>query len=379
MPEPLAPSELHVLALIDHLALGGAEMLLSQFVTAAPSSQIRVSVACLAERDGNPAGASLRAAGVEPVTLGVPARPGLSLLRAVRQHIATLAPQIVHTHLGTSDWVGGLASRSLGVPMISSIHTAVWGRDPELYLKRLVVRLCAARLVAVSAGARDAYAARGWASRRQLVTIPNGIDVDALPGAGAIVRREFGWDERHFVVGMLSALRPEKAHDVALEAVGRLSDRLPLLRLLIVGSGPDHDRVRRLAEPLGNIVAMAGARSDVMRCMDAFDVCIHPSRADAFPTTLIEAMAGSVPVVATRVGGIPEIVADGRTGVLIPAPPSAEVLARALEPLCHDAPRRAALARAARSEYERRFTAGPWIRRIRAMYDDVLAEHRRRQ
>jgi glycosyltransferase involved in cell wall biosynthesis len=362
------------MALIDHLALGGAEMLLSQFVAAAPSARIRVSVACLAERDGNPAGASLRAAGVDPVTLGTPGRPGLKILRAVRGHIAALAPQLVHTHLGTSDWVGGLASRSLGVPVISTLHTAVWARDPELYLKRLVVRLCAARMVAVSAGARDAYAGHGWASRRQLVTIPNGIDVDALPGTGAQVRREFGWDETHFVVGMLSALRPEKAHDVAVEAVGLLRQELPSLRLLIVGSGPEGERIRRLARPLGDVVAMAGARSDVMSCMDAFDVCLHPSRADAFPTTLIEAMAASVPVLATRVGGIPEIVADGRTGVLIPAPPSAEVVARALGCFYSDAPRRAELARAASSEYERRFTAGPWIRAIRAVYDEVLAQ-----
>jgi len=175
---------------------------------------------------------------------------------------------------------------------------------------------------------------------------------------------------------MVSALRPEKAHDLALEAISLLRGVFPQLRLLIVGQGASGDRIAQLASPLGDSVVMAGARSDVMRCFDAFDICLHPSRAEAFPTTLIEAMAASVPVLATNVGGIPEIVSDGQTGVLVPAHPSAEVLAGALADLLGDPARRRALGSAGRQKYEREFTARPWVQSTRALYDQVIAESR---
>jgi len=132
----------------------------------------------------------------------------------------------------------------------------------------------------------------------------------------------------------------------------------------------------RLAQPLGDAIVMTGPRFDVMRLLDATDVYLQPSHADAFPTTLLEAMAASVPVVATDVGGIPEIVVHDRTGVLINAPPTAEKLADAIGALLDDPRRRRDLAVAGRRRYEDRFTADPWVRRTRALYDAVLSEVR---
>ena len=134
--------------------------------------------------------------------------------------------------------------------------------------------------------------------------------------------------------------------------------------------------IARLAEPLGNRIVMTGPRFDVMRLLDATDLCLQPSRADAFPTTILEAMAASVPVVATAVGGIPEIVVHERTGVLVNAPPSAEQLADAVAGLLADPRRRGELADAGLERYVQRCTAGPWLRRTRAVYDAVLTEVR---
>lgn len=364
--------ELKVLALIDHLEMGGAEMLLGQFAAAAPEAGINLSVACLADRSGNPAAAPLLEAGVHPVNLEVPGRPKLSTLRRVRRHIATVGPDIVHTHLGTSDWVGGLAARSLGLPVVCTLHSSVWSGDLETQVKRLMVRACAGRVIAVSEDARRAYGRHHWTSSGQLVAIHNGVDVRPAPGAGEDVRRELGLAPDDLVVGMVSALRPEKGHDVALAAAGLLRERFPQLRLVIIGEGAERERIASSAAELGGAVVMAGARYDVMRCLDAFDVCLHPSHADAFPTTLIEAMAASVPVLATAVGGIPEIISDGETGVLVPAPPQAGVVARVLEELLGDRSRRAELASAARAAYAARFTARPWVERTRALYDELL-------
>jgi glycosyltransferase involved in cell wall biosynthesis len=372
---PRRPSrELRVLVLIDHLVMGGAEMLLGQFAAAAPSAAIDVQVACLEELDGNPAAVSLRAAGVEPVNLDLPGRPGPGELLAVRRHIAVVGPDVVHTHLGESDLLGCVAARSLRIPAVSTIHTVEWNNDVKTRFKRGTVKRSANRIIAVSEVARRVYASRGWSRDGQLVVIRNGVDVSPLPGAGLGVRDELRWGRDDRVIGMVSALRAVKAHDVAIAAVRELLKAVPNLRLLIVGDGPVRDEIRAAAAPLGDSVAMVGRRSDVMRYFDAFDVCLHPSRAEAFPTTLIEAMAASVPIVATAVGGIPEIVTDGEVGILVPAPPDAESVAEALASLLGDPARRRAMSDAGRRRYEQRFTATPWIRATRALYDSMLAE-----
>ncbi|HUA45087.1 MAG TPA: glycosyltransferase family 4 protein [Solirubrobacteraceae bacterium] len=367
--------QVHVLALIDHFVMGGAETLLPRFAAAAPHGGISLQVTCLQELNGNPAAAPLYDLGLAPVNLNLTGRHGPGALRTVRRHIARARPQLVHTHLGTSDVLGGLAARSLGIPVVSTIHAARWeaGRG----LRRRTVKHCAARVIAVSETARREYLRRGWAHDEQIVTIHNGIDVVPCPGAGAQVRRELGLGPEDLVVGMVSALRPEKGHDIALEVVRRLRSRVPQLRLLIVGQGDLSGEIMAGAGSLGDAVVMAGMRHDVMRVLDGIDVCLQPSRADAFPTTLIEALAASVPIVATAVGGIPEIVSDERTGILVPAPPRAQAFVDALDRLLGRPDRRRELAAAGRRDYEARFTAAPWVTATRALYDAVLAESAR--
>lgn len=367
---------LHVLALIDHFVLGGAETLLARFALAAQQAGISLDVACLADLNGNPAAAPLVAAGRPPVNLQLAGRPSLRALAAVRAHIAAVAPAVVHTHLGDADLLGGLAARSLGLPVVSTIHGMRW--SPRDGWRRRVVGLCADRVIAVSDSAREEYLRHGWGRPEQVVTIPNGSDLPAEPGAGAAVRRELGLAPGDLVVAMVSALRPEKGHDVALEAVASLRARFPRLRLLIVGEGDLAGELSAAAAASGGAVVMAGLRRDVMRVLDAADVLLHPSRADAYPTTLLEAMAASVPVLATAVGGIPEIVEHDTTGVLIGAPPVPAEIAEALGALLADAPRRRELAAAGRVQYERAFTALPWVTRTRALYDAVLREHAHR-
>lgn len=367
------PSEISVLALIDHLVLGGAEMLLAQFAGAAPTAGIRPNVACLFELDGNPAAEPLRRAGVEPVNLGLPQQLTPRTVRAVRRHIRELAPDVVHTHLGQADLAGSIAAKSLGVPVVSTIHTTEWDPSAKTYVKRMLIRLCADRIVAVSDSAAQSYLRRGFASERQITTIRNGIDVVAEPGSGRELRTQLGWRQDDLVVGMLSALRAVKGHDVAVAAFRRLADEFPNLKLLIVGGGGERDTIASITRDLGSRVAMIGHRFDVMRCFDAFDVCLHPSHAEAFPTTLIEAMAASVPVLATAVGGIPEIITDGQTGLLVPGPPDADRIGPTLRQLLSDVALRRALGQAARHSYEQRFTIKPWILTTRKLYEDVLA------
>ena len=223
-------AELDVLAIIDHLALGGAEMLLGQFAAAAPQVGIRLRVTYLEDGDGNPAAEPLRTAGIEPVHLDASGRPSAHHLHVMRDHIRAVRPDIVHTHLGTSDLVGGVASRSLGIPTVSTIHAVMPQRTGIERVKgalfMLSQRYCAARVITVSESARRAYLKQSWGMDKRVVRIYNGVDIAAIPGSGAAVRHELGVGASDLLVGMVSALRPEKGHDIAIAAIARAARAL---------------------------------------------------------------------------------------------------------------------------------------------------------
>lgn len=366
--------------MIDGLGWGGAEMLLTEFAATAGSAGLDLSVSYLREKDGNPAAARLRALGVDPVMVPIGGLLAPASLRSVRRHLAATRPDVLHTHLGYSDFLGGLAARSLGIPTVSTIHVTEWEGDlrnaVKLYLSANVRARCMSRVIAVSESARQAYMKQGWDRRDHFAVVRNGVVGATQPGSGRSVRAELLLAPDHLVVAMVSVLRPGKGHEVALEAVRRLQVAFPQLRLLIVGEGPLRGEIERRAAPLGSAVVMAGHRDDIMRVLDAVDVLVHPSHADAFPTALLEAAAAGVPVVATRVGGIPEIVVPGQTGLLVDAPPDADTLAPALGFLLTDPAKRQRLALAARQRFGQLFTAQAWSSNLRALYEELLEEQR---
>jgi glycosyltransferase involved in cell wall biosynthesis len=375
-----ADRRIRVHALIDLLDVGGAELMLAEFAAVAGHGGIELSVGYLKDVGGGHAAARLRAAGIEPHCAAIGPHLGPAAFRAVRRQLEELRPQLVHTHLGYADLIGGPAAGSLRIPVVSTLHSHEWAGDlrarAKLRAMSLARRVTAERIIAVSEGARAAYLATGADRPERVVVVRNGIAGAARPGAGRALRAELGIGTEELVVAMVSSLRTEKAHDVAFAAIAALIERFPALRLLVVGDGPLRCEVASAASSLGDRALLTGHRDDVMAVLDATDVLLHPSRHDALPTTIIEAMACSVPVVATGVGGIPELVSDGVSGVLVGAPPVASVLAGELATLLRDPARRRELAAAARERFEREFTAAAWVRRVRAVYDAVLAARR---
>jgi glycosyltransferase involved in cell wall biosynthesis len=369
-----------VLALIDHFAMGGAETVLTRFALEAPRVGIRVTPVCIEPRAGNEAALPLAEAGIEVTCLrSFSARVGPADYSALRRLVKSTRPQLIHTHLGTSDVLGGLVGRELGIPVVSTVHSMQWDPGRTLAVTRAVVKRLASRFIAVSESARQAYLAKGWADEAQIAVIYNGLDLIPAPGDGRAVRRELGLGPDDEVIAMISRLRPEKGYDVAIEAVRLLAAARPKLKLLIVGDGPMRDPILRQSVGLEDRVILPGTRSDVMGILDAADILLHPSQHEALPTTLIEAMAASTPVIATDVGGIPEIITNPEVGTLVPAPADAESVAAALGMLLDDPDRRATIAAAARRSYEDRFTAGPSLSKTRELYDEVIAEHRTRR
>jgi glycosyltransferase involved in cell wall biosynthesis len=367
---------LHAHVVIDSMGAGGAELLLSDFAAGAGAAGIELSVSYLARRDSEPARERLARLGIEPSWIEVERLVSPAAVGRVRDHLRALAPDVVHTHLAYSDALGGVAARSLSLPSVSTIH--VMHVDPgwrEAARERLIRRVrgrCAARTIFVSEAARRDFLARTGSPAGRTVTVHNGVLAEPRPGAGAAVRAQLGIAPGDVVVGMLSVLRPGKGHEEAIAAVRELRARRPDLRLLIAGDGPLREAHERAAADLGDAVVFAGYRDDAMAVLDSVDLLLHPSHFDAFPTALLEAMSAGVPTVASAVGGIPEIVVDGATGILIDPAAGAAGIAAGLAPLLDDAGLRARLAAAGRARYEREFTAADWALRTRAVYDEVL-------
>jgi glycosyltransferase involved in cell wall biosynthesis len=367
---------LRVHTLIDSLGTGGAETLLGDLAEGALEGGIDFTVAYM-HHEGPPA-ARLRELGIRPERVPIDSLLGPGDFRRVRAHLARVRPDVLHTHLGYSDFLGGIAARSLGIPAVSTLHVMEWEpglRERVKMTLMAVARIaCCQRVICVSDAQRARYLADWPARRARVVTVHNGIAATPRPGSGRAVRAELGIAPDAPVVAMVTVLREGKGHDVALEAVGELRRRFPGLRLVILGDGPASAAIAARAAPLGESVILTGHRRDVLEVLDASDVLLHPTSADAFPTALLEAMAAGVPIVASSVGGIPEIVEDGRNGMLLPAPPVAGQVASALEALLSDPGRRRALADAARARFNGRFTVEAWIDRLRPVYEGAVAD-----
>lgn len=368
------PPQLRVHILIDSLTWGGAELLLADLAEGAEAHGLELSVGFLYDTEAS-AGPRLRSAGLRPEPVGAGGLADLRTFRLVRRHLARLRPDVLHTHLQYSDLIGGVAARTLGIPAVATLHVLdshETTRDRlRARLAALARRRCHRRVIAVSDHIRDAYLALGADRPEHVVTVHNGIAARPAPGAGARVRAELGLSPEDAVVAVIAVLRPGKGHDLAVAAVEEVRRGLPSVRLLIVGDGPARDDVARLAARLDGAAVLAGHRDDVMAVLDAADVLLHPSHTDAFPTVLLQGLAAGVPIVASGVGGIPEIVEDGQTGLLVPPPLTHGAFAARLAQLFSDANLRRAIAKRGRERYAAGFTAENWAGRLRAIYEQA--------
>ena len=234
----------------------------------------------------------------------------------------------------------------------------------QLALQRQAYR-CAHAIVANSSAARDRLLREGI-SDTSIRVIPNGVDT-----AGCLGARE---SRPIRTILTVANLRREKAHETLLEAVARVAPAHADLRVLIAGDGPRAAELRALARKLGvaGRVEFLGHRDDVEALLMEADVFVLPSRSEASPNSVLEAMAAGVPIVASAVGGLLELVQPGRTGLLVP-PDDASALARAIESLLADAGRARALGEAGRAAVAQRYS---FDRMARAFEDLYLSQLR---
>lgn len=220
------------------------------------------------------------------------------------------------------------------------------------------------RVVANSTAAAAQLRTEGVSPDR-VVVIPNGIDLSLFTQ-----RDRQG---THRIVATVANLRPEKGHDVLLRAAARVLRRIPDARFRIIGDGPTRPALIELASALGisKSIEFLGHREDVPALLAQTDVYAFPSRTEAFPNGLIEAMAAGLPVVASAIGGMLELVEDGRNGVLVPPGDDTALANRLEELLTHEAAARQ-LGDAARTTIESRYSFDRMIASFEQLYISEL-------
>lgn len=297
--------------------------------------------------------------------------PLLRLLRSERI-------DVLHAHtFGHNAWATVLG-RLAGVDVIVA-HEHNWafaGRPMRPLVDRRLIARGSDAIIVVSDDARRKMIEVERIPPSRLVVLANGVRA-LPPGDGHAVRAELAIGSDDPVIGVVCVMRPEKAVDSLVRAAALLLPEVPRLRVVVAGDGPERPAVQALARELdvADRVLLLGDRMDVPDILAALDVAVLCSDYEGIPLALLEYMDAARPIVATRVGGIPELIEDGVDGLLVP-PRNPPALAEAILALLRDRERGAALGARARERCRREFSVDATVERLQDLYEQLYAMRR---
>jgi len=379
-----ADGRLGVVTLVERLVHGGAERLAAEIATRLDPQRF-ASTLCVTRwtHAGHAASGELpqrlragaEAAGVRFLGLD---RSGTWDLPAWAPLVRLLrggSVQIVHGHMHGSNAWAVVLGRLTRVPVVVS-HEHSWaftGGPVRGLVDRRLIGAGSDAVIACSQEDRRRMIERQRIAPQKVRFVPNGID-GRTPTPGRDIRRELGVDPDAPVVGTVAALRAEKRLDVLLRAAAQLVPRWPRLRVVIAGEGAERPRLEALAAELGlgGTLLLLGARSDVPDVLQALDVAVVSSDFEGSPLSVMEYMEAGLPVVATAVGGLPQMIDDGVHGVLVPRRDPA-ALAEAIGGLLADPQRRRELGAAGRRRRRAEFDLDVMVARVEQLYEQLFA------
>ncbi len=313
---------------------------------------------------------------VEGRDAGIPAFPicmrgalDLAACLALRRLMAREGVRLVHTHSSVDSWLATGAAKLLGLPVVRSRHVSI-----PVKRRRVLVYHCADRIITSGEEIKRILVSAG-VSREKIVAVAAGVETDRFnPGvSGDHVRKEFGLEGQ--VVGMVAMFRASKGHGIFLEAARKIRLAHPEVRFLIVGDGVGRPNVENSIRTLRleGAVALAGFRRDIPEVMAAMDCIVLPAvRSEGTPQVIPQALALGKPVVASAVGGIPEVIQDGETGRLVP-PGDPDALAQAVLSVLENSESAKAMALRGRELALARFSFARQIAETEAVYRELLS------
>ncbi len=365
----------NIVHVLSSYGVGGQERVALDLAAGQVARGHRVSVVSLAPPPDGPLAAEFAAAGVETLTIakgrGIDPRLVPRLARAFRARGA----EIVHTHNPQPMIYGAPAARLAGARAIHSKH----GRNPATraqWALRRAAAQCVHRFVAVSETTAQQARARHEAPAGRIVVIPNGIRLEKFrrdPAARSAVRSELAIPQDAWVIATVGRIDDNKNQQLLVRAAAPLLG--PGVHLVLVGDGPARAELEAAVRAIGapaQFVHVLGRRMDVARLFSGFDVFALSSISEGLPLVVPEAMASELPIIATAVGGLPDIIQDGLTGLLCRVDES-ELRSR-LESLTKDRSRARGLGTAAREASLSKFSADRMIDDYLRLYVGELSQ-----
>jgi glycosyltransferase involved in cell wall biosynthesis len=312
-----------------------------------------------------------RQAGIEAVAVPMRAAWDARAVARLSHLIKAERVSIVHTHSSVDAWLGGLAARCMRVPVVRTRHVSIpirrhWNPVYTWFADRVITSGEAIRRLVIGSGAPP----------DRVVAIPAGVDLDQFRFRLRSESLVKSLALSSPVIGSVAMFRGSKGHAHLVEAFAEIRARHPRATLLLVGDGIRRAWVEELAlaAGLGEAVVFTGFRPDVAPLLGVMDCFVLAStRTEGIPQSLLQAFAAGVPVVASDVGGVPEVVIDGATGVLVKADSGTE-LARGIEQVLADPAAAGRRALAGRKLVEERFSHLAVMKRLLDLYTEVLGE-----
>jgi len=370
-----------VLYLITSTFLGGAEKILYETVKGMNNKEFNLFV-CSLKRKGEFA-QKIESEGVEVISLEATDK---SVFHSMIESFKTLfrlinilrakKVDILHCFLFRANLLGRIAGRLTGVPIIiSSVRTPEVEKRYQLTLDR-ITSFMVDRYTAVSEAVRE-YSIEHGISQEKILTIYNGVSLNnGSPFINGLeLKKIFGIKADESVIVTIGRLRVEKGHRFFLKSMVKVREKIPAIKALIVGKGKEEEKLKRYSQKLGldDHVIFTGEREDISEIIQIVDVFVLPSLWEGMPNVLLEAMAAGKPVVATKVGGIPELVVHEETGILV-HPEDSSALANAILDLLQDKLKAKKMGEAGRVRVEEHFNISRMVEKTENLYRELLRE-----
>jgi glycosyltransferase involved in cell wall biosynthesis len=367
-----------VFHLITELSIGGAQNALFRLLENFGNASFQHSVACFFNADGTIAN-QIRALNTPVFDLRMNHKYQVDAFGRLLQLLRREKPDILHTWMFHANLPGRILGRLAKIPIIiSSERTMGQENSVRHWLNKRSISLVD-QVICVSQSVADHVIHDVGLPSNKVLVIPNGIDPARYQNLPAKVqaRISFGLPVDSVIIAAIGRPRPVKGYPYLLKAFVRISKSYPRIHLLFVGNGPDRPKLIDQAQSLGmrSRVTFLDDLTNIPDLLASLDVLVIPSLFEGMPNVALEAMAVELPVVATAVGGTPEVVIDGKTGFLIPSSDT-QALSIALEKLIENPPLRDEMGLAGRRRVEREFSIKKTVHKTRELYANLLTQKR---
>ena len=375
-------NKIKILYLFNHLRYGGAEVGLATTLKYIDRTEFACAVVSIEKRGA--VGEEIEKTGTRVIYLDTtPSLFNLPLILKILKIVKKEKPDILHTSLFYSNFFGRIAALLLlrARPVVITEERSMYTekRFYHVILDNILSRVTD-KIIACSRSVVDFTVRQEKIPERKFHLIYNAVDSARfdIPESKDEIRRRYGLSGKDFVVGTVGSLIPKKGHRFLIEACSDLVKSIPDIKLLIIGEGESREALERLVRSVGisQRVRFLGPRKEVPEIVKMMDLFVLPSLQEGFPRTLLEAMYMGLPVCASNISGIPEIIRNGQNGLMFePADPSG--ISRQIFSLCSDAGFRKNLGSNARKTVEAGYLPEDYLRNLEGLYLKLYEDKKR--